>query len=38
MKLVFPLESPKLTIDTCMDILDWFNDEHYDYLDHIMPY
>lgn len=28
--------SPRFTIDTCMDILDWFNDEHYDYLNHIM--
>lgn len=28
--------SPRLTVDTCMDILDWFNDEHYDYLNHIM--
>lgn len=27
---------PKLTIDTCMDILDWFNDECFDYLYHIM--
>lgn len=28
--------APRLTIDTCMDILDWFNDEHFDYLNHIM--
>ena len=28
--------SPRLTVDTCMDILDWFNDEHYDYLNHIL--
>ena len=28
--------SPRLTVDTCMDILDWFDDEHYDYLNHIM--
>ena len=27
---------PKLTIDTCMDILDWFNDEYLDYLNQIM--
>ena len=28
--------APRLTIDACMDILDWFNDEHFDYLNHIM--
>lgn len=25
-----------LSFETCMDILDWFNDSYFDYLSHIM--
>lgn len=28
--------TPELPIEACMDILDWFNDECFDYLNHIM--
>ena len=28
--------TPRLSIEACMDILDWFNDECFDYLNHIM--
>ena len=28
--------TPGLSIEACMDILDWFNDEYLDYLNHIM--
>ena len=25
-----------LSLGTCMDILDWFNDSYFDYINHIM--
>ena len=25
-----------LSFETCMDILDWFNDANYDYISHIL--
>ena len=25
-----------LSFETCMDILDWFNDSYYDYINHIL--
>lgn len=25
-----------LSFQTCMDILDWFNDSYYDYINHIL--
>ena len=28
--------TPGLSIEACKDILDWFNDECFDYLNHIM--
>ena len=26
----------RLSLDTCLDILDWFNDPQYDYINHIV--
>ena len=26
----------KMSLDTCLDILDWFDDPQYEYINHIM--